>query len=69
MPLSKRTAAVAGICLLPLVAAYAAETGADGYDENTVLKEAEEFFGAGAEGLGEIVQKAFKEQGRPNAYI
>ena len=70
MPLRKLLAAtIAGLCLLPQMAAHAADSDADDYDEGTVLKEAEEFFGAGAEGLGDIVRKAFKEQGRPNAYI
>jgi hypothetical protein len=39
------------------------------YDQDTVLKDAEEFFGKGAEGLGKVIEKAFKEQGRPNGYI
>lgn len=41
----------------------------DGFDEKTVLDEAEEFFGEGAEGLADVVKKAFKDYGRPNAYI
>jgi hypothetical protein len=39
------------------------------YDQDTVLKDAEAFFGKGAEGLGKVIEKAFKEQGRPNGYI
>lgn len=39
------------------------------YEQQTVLKEAAEFFGAGAEGLGKIIEKVFSEQGRPNGYI
>lgn len=39
------------------------------YDEKTVLKEAEEFFGAGAKGLADVVEKVFKEHGRPNGFI
>jgi hypothetical protein len=41
----------------------------DTYDQDTVLKDAEAFFGKGAEGLGKVIEKAFKEQGRPNGYI
>ncbi|MCZ7596674.1 MAG: DUF1134 domain-containing protein [Gammaproteobacteria bacterium] len=41
----------------------------DGFDEKTVLDEAEEFFGEGAEGLADVVKKAFEDYGRPNAYI
>ena len=39
------------------------------YDQDTVLKDAEAFFGKGAEGLGKVIEKAFKEHGRPNGYI
>lgn len=37
--------------------------------EETVLDEAEDFFGDGAAGLADIVRAAFREKGRPNAYI
>lgn len=39
------------------------------YDQDTVLKDAEKFFGHGTEGLAKVIEKAFKEHGRPNAYI
>ena len=39
------------------------------YEEKTILQEATDFFGEGAEGLAEVIEKIFKEQGRPNAYI
>lgn len=39
------------------------------YSEQTVLREAEDFFGEGAEGLADVVEAAFRQQGRPNAYI
>ena len=39
------------------------------YDQSTILSEAESFFGKGAEGLGEIIEKIFKENGEPNGYI
>ena len=41
----------------------------DTYEEDTIIDEAANFFGEGAEGLGEVIEKIFKEQGRPNAYI
>ena len=41
----------------------------DTFDQDTVLHDAEAFFGKGAEGLGKVVEKAFKENGRPNGYI
>lgn len=41
----------------------------DTYEKDTIINEAANFFGEGAEGLGEVIEKIFKEQGRPNAYI
>ena len=41
----------------------------DTYEEDTIIDEAANFFGEGAEGLGEVIEKIFKEHGRPNAYI
>lgn len=41
----------------------------DTFDKDTVLKDAEAFFGKGAEGLAKVIEKAFAELGRPNAYI
>jgi len=46
-----------------------AESDDNTYDQDTVLRDAERFFGKGAEGLGKVVEKAFKENGRPNGYI
>ena len=39
------------------------------YGEGDVLSAAESVFGKGAKGLAEIIERTFKEQGRPNAYI
>jgi len=39
------------------------------FDEQSILKAATEFFGKTTEGLAKVIEKAFKEQGRPNAYI
>jgi hypothetical protein len=39
------------------------------FDQDTILRDAEAFFGKGAEGLAKVVEKAFKENGRPNGYI
>jgi hypothetical protein len=58
--------ALAGV--LPRLAA-AAGTNDDSYDEDSVLKAATDFFGQTAEGLAKVIEKAFKEQGRPNGYI
>jgi len=39
------------------------------YEEDTIIDEAAAFFGEGAEGLGDVIEKIFKDHGRPNAYI
>ncbi len=41
----------------------------DTFDQDSVLKDAADFFGQTTEGLAKVIEKAFKEQGRPNAYI
>jgi hypothetical protein len=48
-------------------AAQASKDGA--YQENDVLAAAEGVFGKGAEGLAKVIEKTFKQYGRPNAYI
>ena len=39
------------------------------YDQDQMAREANDFLGSGAEGLANLMNKAFSEQGRPNAYI
>jgi len=39
------------------------------YSEDSVLRQAEDLFGEGAEGIGDLIQRAFKRYGRPNAVI
>lgn len=41
----------------------------DTYDQESTLKAATEFFGNTTEGLAKVIEKAFREQGRPNGYI
>jgi hypothetical protein len=41
----------------------------DGFEQDTILKDAGDFFGSGAEGLADVISKIFKEHGKPNAYI
>jgi hypothetical protein len=57
-------AALASAIALP---AWAADD--DTYDQESVLKDVTDFFGSTTEGLAKVVEKAFKDQGRPNAYI
>ncbi|HEY0957079.1 MAG TPA: DUF1134 domain-containing protein [Roseateles sp.] len=61
----QQLAALAAASALPAAAADDDAT----YDEDSVLKAATEFFGQTTEGLAKVIEKAFKEQGRPNAYI
>ncbi len=53
--------------LLQIAPAGAAEDNT--YDQDSIMKEAKEFFGEATEGLAKVVEKAFKEQGRPVGYI
>jgi hypothetical protein len=41
----------------------------DTYDQDSILKDAADFFGQSTEGLAKVIEKAFKEHGRPNGYI
>jgi len=41
----------------------------EGYEQDSVIEDAGIFFGKGAEGVAEVVEKIFKDQGRPNAII
>jgi hypothetical protein len=62
---------IAAFAALPGFAADDKKKPADGdtFDQDTVLHDAEEFFGKGAEGLAKVIEKAFKENGRPVGYI
>lgn len=68
----------AGLALAALLAAgglsvasrAAAATGEqETYSKESVIHDATEWFGETTEGLAKVVEKAFKEHGRPNAYI
>lgn len=41
----------------------------DTYDQDSIIKDAAEFFGKSTEGLAKVIEKAFKDHGRPNGYI
>lgn len=53
------------------VAAGAAERAADkdGFTQNEVVAAATGFFGGASEGLAQVIEKAFQDNGRPTAYI
>lgn len=59
--------------LVPALAASSTTSASpaqdDTYDQDTILKDASDFFGNTAEGLGKLIAKAFRDQGRPNGYI
>jgi hypothetical protein len=59
------------LAALPAFAADAPKKDADKdtYDQDSVLKDAADFFGSTTEGLAKVIEKAFKDHGRPNAYI
>lgn len=61
----------AALCLFAASAVRAdTTTKADKtYDQDSVLKDAEAFFGSSTEGLAKVIEKAFKEHGRPTGYI
>ena len=67
-----------GITQTPAVPAPAAPSAApaapaapvpDGYEQDDVMAAAENVFGKGAEGAAKLIEKAFKDLGKPNAYI
>jgi hypothetical protein len=62
-------AALAATSALPAAPAFAADDKDGTYDEDSIVKAATDFFGQTTEGLAKVIEKAFKEQGRPNAYI
>jgi len=65
--------AVLAAGLLAAGSAIAAEgkksAGGETFDQDSVLKDAEKFFGKSTEGLAKVIEKAFKDHGQPNGYI
>ncbi|WP_088282290.1 DUF1134 domain-containing protein [Ideonella sp. A 288] len=68
IPLRRRDA-LAALAAVGLAGTAGAADDATTYDEAEMFKEASAFFGKTTEGLAKIIEKAFKEQGRPNGYI
>lgn len=71
LPARRKLLRWAGLACVVAVAplAMAAEDEKDTYDQDSILKDVADFFGETTEGLAKVVEKAFKEQGRPNGYI
>ena len=64
----------AAAALLAAAPAFAAgekkaDADQDSYDQDALLKDAEAFFGKSTEGLAKVIEKAFRDHGRPNGYI
>ena len=53
----------------PPQTAAAAPITSEPYQEGTILSEAEIFFGRGAQGVADVLNKAFSDNGPPDAYI
>jgi len=47
----------------------AADDDASTYDQQSIIKDATEFFGETTEGLAKVIEKAFKDHGRPTGYV
>jgi hypothetical protein len=65
--MAKRTLLLTSIFIVFMSTPLFAED--NNYKKDTVLDDAADFFGEGAAGLGEVIEKIFKEHGRPNAII
>lgn len=39
------------------------------YEQSAIVDEAQQFFGRGAEGVADVLNKVFSDKGRPNGYI
>ena len=64
-----------GLAVLLVLALSAAPSlaaegkGTETYDQDSVLRDATEFFGKSTEGLAKVIEKAFKDYGQPTGYI
>lgn len=61
--------AVVAAAIFGLAGSTLAADEHDTYDQESIVKDAADFFGETTEGLAKVIEKAFKEHGRPNAYI
>ncbi|MGE0595780.1 MAG: DUF1134 domain-containing protein [Hyphomonadaceae bacterium] len=68
-PLSRRDVALGLAATAASAASPAFAANEDTYSEPEIVRAAERFFGAGAEGVATIVRRVFGEHGRPNGYI
>lgn len=63
-------AALAASCASgPPTAAQSTTVGAEPYQQDTIVREAEGFFGRGAQGVADVLNRVFTDNGPPEAYI
>ena len=62
-------AALAGCANQGTTPGTEASSDAEGYEQGAIADEAQQFFGKGAEGVADVLNKVFSEKGRPNGYI
>jgi hypothetical protein len=65
-------ASTLGVLTAPALAGdddHPADSDKNTYDQDSIVRAASDFFGQATEGLAKVVEKAFKEHGRPNGYI
>ena len=58
-----------GLILSLIVISSTVFAGGDTFSEDSILKDATEFLGDGAEGVADVIEKLFGDLGEPNAYI
>lgn len=69
MRASLRSSVIVTLAVLSLSVAPAGARAEDTFGQDEILRRATGFFGDVSEGLARAVEKAFRDQGRPNAYI
>ncbi len=62
-------AALAGCASQGTTSGTAGSDSDEVYEQSAIVDEAQQFFGKGAEGLADVLNKVFSDKGRPNGYI
>lgn len=69
MSTTKSGVAYIALVLLLLLQPFLLRAEDSEYSQDTVIDDAADFFGEGAEGVGEVIEKIFEDLGKPNAVI
>ena len=56
-------------CLISSLVLSTIAYGGEGYDQDSVIEDAADFFGESAEDVAQVIEKIFQDQGKPNAVI